>query len=315
MQTKFVLLGEALIDRAFGANVVESKNAGGGALNASVGISRLGNSVSYVSHVGNDDYGNLIRDYLKKNNVQLLAEDNSTVPTSIANAEIQADGSARYEFKMQFDISNLKQKALPLIKDAEAVHTGSIGSFLLPGCEDIYDLFKFAKEDALKSYDPNCRPSINGNHAQVLDIVERFVSLSTVVKASDEDIEWLYPGESMGQVAQKWINLGPVLVAITRGPEGAFVLRSSGMKFELPGKKVQVQDTIGAGDSFMATILSSLIGHKTTGIDSKMWVSAINDDEIRAILERAVLFSADTCTRTGANPPDLEMAVKLTELG
>jgi fructokinase len=244
--------------------------------------------------------------------VALVAEQKSEIATSIANAEIQEDGSAKYEFQMQFEISNIKDQVFPLIAGAEVVHAGSIGTFLPPGCEDVFDLFKTAGAQTLTSYDPNCRPSINNNHAQVLDIVERFVSNSTVVKASDEDIAWLYPGKTAEQVAEKWLALGPVLIAITRGPDGAYIRRASGTSFDLPGHRVQVQDTIGAGDSFMATLLDSLSGQKTTGFDAKVWVSGIKDAEMQAICERAILFSADTCTRTGANPPDLEMAAKLT---
>jgi fructokinase len=152
----------------------------------------------------------------------------------------------------------------------------------------------------LITYDPNVRPPVLGTAARGRQLVERSVRRAHLVKASREDLAWLYPLRATDAVAARWIELGPVVVVVTDGAEGATVYRPAARPLRRPGRKVKVVDTIGAGDAFTAGLLSGLVRR---GSLTPQNVGQMSDAELVDVVDEAVLISSLTCERPGADPP------------
>jgi fructokinase len=176
------------------------------------------------------------------------------------------------------------------------VHTGSIGAALEPGASEVERIL--AATDALVSYDPNVRPALMGDQAAAVARVERLVALADIVKASDEDIAWLYPDAGAADVLERWKAMGPRLVVVTRGGDGADALSDSGA-VHVPAFVTKVADTIGAGDSFMAGLLAALLRN--------------GFDDVRGAVSYAARCAGITVSRPGADPPTAD-EVRATEL-
>jgi fructokinase len=151
------------------------------------------------------------------------------------------------------------------------------------------------------SYDVNMRPSVTGAGPTIANTVEETVSLSDLVKASDEDLEALYPGESEAAAAERLLRLGPAAVVVTRGADGA-VWYAEGLAVAAPGVAVSVADTIGAGDTFGAAMLDELAsrGLLGGGVDA---LRGMTREQVAGILDFATRAAAVTVSRAGADPP------------
>ena len=253
MSETFLVVGEALTDCAIRGDVV-NETPGGSPLNVAIGIGRLGHDVLLAARVGPDARGQAIIDHAVGSTVQLIDKVSGLARTSTAIATIADDGSASYEFDLLWDIT---ADMVPS-RDVTHVHTGSIGATLEPGGSSVVEIVRSLRTAGSSvSYDPNARPSIMGEPADVLPRVEQLVALSHVVKASDEDIAWLYPDKSLDEVVELWMALGASLVVVTRGAEGV-VARVGNHSVSRPTSATHVEDTIGAGDSFMSGLLVAL---------------------------------------------------------
>ena len=169
-------------------------------------------------------------------------------------AELDAEGHATYNF----DLTRVLP-TLPHISEVDHVHTGSIAATLEPGGTQVVGALKATHGEATISYDPNARPTLMGDPQDARNRVEEIVVLSDVVKVSDQDVEWFYPDRAIDDVVQDWLALGPSLVVVTRGGEGAtFAVRGADPVLAASAE-VQMVDTVGAGDSFMAGLLSGLL--------------------------------------------------------
>ncbi len=155
------------------------------------------------------------------------------------------------------------------------------------------------KGKALLSFDPNIRPGLVEDEAGYRMLLQRLFALADIVKISAADIGWLAPGQSPEQFAAELLARGPAMVALTRGGEGALLLRPDG-RWAVPPFRVEVVDTVGAGDSFSAGLLAALAERGVTSRDALLALSA---GELEATLEFATAVSALTCSRAGANPP------------
>jgi DNA-binding CsgD family transcriptional regulator len=182
------------------------------------------------------------------------------------------------------------------------LHVGSLASWTSPG-----DLRVHAAATALRregnvvvSYDPNVRPDLLGEPGRARPLIERFASVAHIVKASREDIDWLYPGAGLEKVSDLLLDRGALLVVITDGPRGAHLFRAGHPPVSCQGLRVGVADTVGAGDAFTAGLLGGLSrrGLLTPG-DLLRWPSEL----LAAAAGEAVLISALTCERLGADPP------------
>ena len=224
----------------------------------------------------------------------------SAARTSVVQATVDAEGRATYTFDLTWDLPEVHDLA-----DVSQIHTGSIGATLEPGGAKVVDLVARLRDTATVSYDPNVRPAIMGTPADVLGRVEALVALSDVVKASDEDLDWLYPGVPVETALRRWVDRGPALAVCTRGPLGAYaVLRTSRDNLVVPQNTVTLADTVGAGDSFMAGLVSGLMDAGLLGGPvQRRRLATATWQELATALHRAVVTSSITVSHAGAYAP------------
>jgi fructokinase len=257
-------------------------------------------TTNLITHYAEDRHGRMIEEHLTANGVAALV--GGSAPTSVATANIDQAGAAGYTFDLSWDLNGVSLPALSAVESSRHVHTGSIATILSPGCDAVYTLLEAARGHATISYDPNCRPAISGDVDRTRQDIERFVAASDIVKASDEDLEWLYPDRTPEQTMQAWLRLGPAMVAVTRGADGPVITNSQAM-LEMPARKIEVADTVGAGDSFMAGLIAWLDTGNLLGADARAALRDLSPQELRNLLDYANRAAAITCSRPGADPP------------
>ncbi|MDO9398801.1 MAG: carbohydrate kinase [Herbiconiux sp.] len=304
MTATVLAIGEALVDVVdSGVEGQEpSEHPGGSPLNIAFGVARLGHPAELLTAVGTDARGRVIAEHLRSAGVGLAPGSLRAEPTSSATAHLQADGSAEYEFDLRW--------SLPLVFEgpvADIVHTGSIAAFLEPGGSQVTALLSRLAASAtppLITVDPNMRPSIVTDHPAALARFDELAGLAAVLKLSDEDAAWLFPEAGLDEAIDRILRLGPALVVVTRGGDGA-VLATSALRVPVAGVPVEVVDTIGAGDSFMSALIVQLAEMLDGGVDA----ADLRDGRAfdRVTLERLGSFAARcagvTVSRAGANPP------------
>ena len=297
-----VVVGESLVDIISDPRQPEAVQVhpGGSPLNVAVGAARLGLRTALVTHYADDRNGLLIDGHLQANGVQVI--NGGTAPTSTALAALGPDGGADYTFSISWDISGAALPALASVEGSGHVHTGSIASMLAPGDAATLSLVQAARGHATISYDPNCRPAISPDVASARHQAELFVAASDIVKASDEDLSWLYPDRTPEETLQAWLNLGPGLVALTRGAAGPVIASGAG-RVEMAAEPISVADTVGAGDSFMAGLIAGLAQLGALGAGGRRQLRALTPDQLHALAAYANRAAAITCSRKGANPP------------
>jgi len=298
------VIGESLVDIIESGQVTGGQQAhpGGSPLNVAVGCARLHMTTTLVTHFAEDLHGQLIADHLRSNGVDTIVGGSS--PTSTAAAFLDVTGAAKYRFSVSWDLNGAAIPALAAVQGSRHVHTGSIAAILSPGNAAVRSLTDAALPHATVSFDPNCRPALSPDVAAARRQVEEFVAASDIVKASDEDLRWLYPDRSPEVSLVAWLELGPALVALTRGAQGPVLLNRHG-RVELPGETVDVADTVGAGDSFMAALISGLSQWGLLGAARRLRLAALTPADMRALAAYANRAAAITCSRPGADPPGL----------
>lgn len=301
------VIGESLVDiisdpRQAGSAHAGSTQAhpGGSPLNVAVGVARLGPATNLVTHYFDDPYGLMIEEHLNSNGVTVIR--GGSAPTSTATATLNPDGAATYAFDISWDINGASLPALAAVEGSTHVHTGSIAAVLLPGDQATLALVKAAREHATVSYDPNCRPGISPDAAAARAQAELFVAVSDVVKASDEDLAWLYPDRTPDEAVAAWLELGPALVALTRGADEPAIMTRRG-RVEMPEEAITVADTVGAGDSFMAGLICGLAQLDALGAGGRQRLRNLAPGELHALAGYANRAAAITCSRPGASPP------------
>jgi fructokinase len=297
---------------AYGAYV------GGSPANVAVAASRLGCEVALIARVSRDVFGQRIRDRLAADGVDGRYLIPAAEPSSLAVVTFDDERRASYDFWLtgtadwQWADAELPS---PLAADVTVVHAGSLAAFLEPGASAIERLLRAERErgQVTISLDPNVRPAIvagpDGDLGPARSRVERLVGLAHVVKASDEDVAHLYPGQTAAEAARAWLDLGPALVVLTRGADGALALSRSAT-VAVPAPVVQVADTVGAGDTFSGALLHGLDTAGLLGAAGSAKLASLDADELGAIIAAATAAAALNCTRPGANPPS---AVELSE--
>ncbi len=278
-----LVVGEAVIDIVDTEGQVTS-HVGGSPANVALGLGRLGRSVTLLTQIGDDRAGELIRAHLAESNVSISATVASR-RSSTATARIQPDGQAIYEFDIAWEAFET-----PVLPRPRIIHTGSIATFLEPGATAVRDLLR-AHEGTQITFDPNIRPALVGPRVHALRVFEATVRLCTVVKMSDEDADFLYPGADVDEVLDTAISLGAQLAVVTRGAEGA-VLATERDRVRVGGSPVDVVDTIGAGDTFMATLIDSLLARAPLGAD-----------QLSQMGREAARLASITVSRLGADLP------------
>jgi fructokinase len=182
-------------------------------------------------------------------------------------------------------------------------HTGSIAGFLDPGCLATAALLDAYRLAATITFDPNVRPALISDREQAIGRIDRLLEKADVVKASDEDLQWIDPTRTPEQIATAWQALGPSIVAVTMGGQGAFAICAAGT-VHVEARQVDVIDTVGAGDSFMTGLIDALWSLNLLGGDRRAALARIDVDTLDGVLRAATLASAVTVARAGADLPD-----------
>ncbi|NYE96024.1 fructokinase [Psychromicrobium silvestre] len=296
------VIGEALIDEVLRPGAEATPHVGGSPMNVAVGLARLDHPVQFLGRYGQDAYGAMISEHLQRNSV-LLPWPSDESPTSVARAVLDHDGAASYDFKLTWELPGLAKKLDFLLQGSTLLHTGSIASMLAPGAAEVKQAVLAARGHATISYDPNYRPSIITDSDYARAQAEEFVRLADVVKASDEDLEMLYPGTDPLDAARQWLGLGPALVVVTRGSSGPWAVAACG-EVSVAAPKIRVADTVGAGDSFMSALLSAIVDRELDGAQRREQLQALSREQLQDILHFAATAAAITVSRPGADPPN-----------
>ena len=288
--------GEVLIDLIPGADGVRVAHVGGGPANTAKALARLGHDVQFIDGISTDQYGVAARKELLDDEVKLDLALTSDKPTCLAIISLDANGGASYEFKIDgtatFDF-NLNWLPDPSRYKPQVLHIGTLVTVIQPSADVLYDWAMQVAEFAPIVFDPNIRPSVMGDHDLYEAAVEKWAALSSVIKVSDDDMAWLYPGQKYEDVAMRWINDGAALVVVTRGSQGIIGFTTDGA-VEVDGAKITVADTVGAGDTVGAIIVEAMI---------EKGILALTGDVLKAVLHRAAVAAGITCSRKGAQPP------------
>ena len=283
--------GEVLIDILPTGPVV-----GGGPANTAKALARLGHDVHFIDGISNDAYGQSARTELLRDGVNLDLALASDKPTCTATVTLDAAGGASYEFLIDgtatFDFA-ASWLPDPYRHQPQALHIGTLVTMIEPGASALYDWAMQVAELAPIVFDPNIRPSVQPDRDLYEAAVEKWAALSAVIKVSDDDLAWLFPGQPIEDVANRWINDGAFLVVVTQGANGIMGYTSDG-RVEVPGVKVDVVDTVGAGDTVGAIVVEAMIEHG---------LIALRGELLKDVLARAASAAAITCSRKGAQPP------------
>ncbi|WP_295119648.1 carbohydrate kinase [uncultured Leifsonia sp.] len=294
MSSGALVVGEALIDEVVGRDGVR-RHPGGSPANVALGLARLHVATRLHTAIGDDEDGRLIRRELAASGAIVTAESETDAPTSKAVAVLGADGSATYEFSVRWAPGELDD-----LLDPRIIHTGSLGAFLEPGSALVRDIVRRGRAGgAVITFDPNVRPSLVPPPDVSRVLFESIAFSSRLTKLSDEDAEFLYPGQSVHRVLDTLVGAGVAVAAITRGSEGA-VLASGEHRVEVPTVPTEVADTVGAGDSFMAALIWALafaVGSWDGG--------TIEPSRLEEVGRTAARAAAITVSRPGADLPVL----------
>ncbi|MFF5637290.1 carbohydrate kinase [Streptomyces sp. NPDC012825] len=291
----FLVIGECVADivRApAGSDGADRVHPGGSPANVAYGLARLGRDVTLLTQLADDPAGRLIGDHLKGAGVRVQVGGHpERTPSAVVG--LDAEGRATYAFDIAW---TLETGALPGEAPAH-VHIGSVAAVTDPGAAAVLAGAERFRDRATVSYDPNVRPALMGEHGPAVVRVERCVALADLVKASDEDLAWLYPAETPEAVAARWLALGPAVVLVTRGAAGSFAVTRH-HTVAAGASPADVVDTVGAGDSFMSAALDTLAARDRAAL------GALSAGELAGLLARAGAAAAVTVSRAGARPPD-----------
>ena len=288
--------GEVLIDLIPGADGVRVGHVGGGPANTAKALARLGRDVQFIDGISTDADGVAARKELLDDEVKLDLALTSDKPTCLAIVSLASNGGASYEFKIAgtatFDFS-LDWLPDPARYKPNVLHIGTLATVIAPGADVLYDWALRVAEFAPIVFDPNIRPAVLADRDLYEAVVEKWAAISSVIKVSDDDLAWLYPGQNYVDVAARWINDGAALVVVTRGAQGIIGFTADGSQ-EVAGAKITVADTVGAGDTVGAIIVEAMI---------EKGILALTGDVLKATLHRAAVAAGITCSRKGAQPP------------
>ena len=297
MERGVLVVGESLVDIVQTPSGRRHEYAGGSAANVAVALARLGRPTRLATSFAQDHHGELIAGHLDRAGVRLACDPSAVARTSTAEATILTSGAAEYTFEIDWRLLPVDVDEDPLV-----AHTCSLGAVLLPGADDVCALLARLRERSTVSYDVNARPAVTGTGPDVVERVERMVAVADLVKASDEDLEALYPERTYAHSAAALLELGPAAVVVTRGAQGAlWVDRAAPV--EIASRPVQVADTIGAGDTFGAGLLDALWERGRLGAEGRAALTALPRAEVAEVLEHAARAAAVTVSRPGADPP------------
>ncbi|PTM40127.1 PfkB family carbohydrate kinase [Bosea sp. 124] len=274
---------------------------GGSGFNAALALARFGARPAYAGALSTDALGRRFRDALRREGIGAAQIHDSRLPSAVAIVAPLGPGGVP-EFALYLDgTAHAEPEGTPrhMPPGAAHLHAASFGATVGASAEAVAALAASARAaGATMSYDVNIRASVLPERGRALALIEARIAQADIVKASLDDLAWLYPGESAETTAQRWHALGARLVLVTQGPDGAICY---GPKEALAAAAppVTVVDTVGAGDTFIGGFLAVLAARGRLG---RGFTDALRDD-LQAALAFACAVAADTCTRPGCDPP------------
>ncbi len=295
MNDQVWVVGEVLID------LIPNRDqhlavVGGGPANTAKAAAKLGVKTYFIDGISNDEYGEMAKTELLSANVLLDHAQFSNKPTCTAKVTLSSSGSASYEFMIEntatFDFSYQWLPNAQSIKPS-LLQIGTLATIIEPGASVLFKWAQGVAQIAPIVFDPNIRPAVLGNRDEYVKKVEKWVAISSAVKVSDEDLNWLYPGKVIDEIVGKWLEDGVQLVVVTLGDKGVTAYRKS-EEISVDAVKVDVADTVGAGDTVGAVLVEAIFDN---GLDR------LTGEVLKTMLKRAVKAAAITVSRTGANPP------------
>ena len=298
MSDQVWVVGEVLIDLIpDGSKYVAV--VGGGPANTAKALANLGVKTHFIDGISNNEYGQMAKAELLSANVLLDYAQYSNKPTCTAKVKLSSSGGATYEFVIEdtatFDFSDQwlpdPQKFKPSL-----LHIGTLATVIEPGASVLFGWAQSVAKVAPIVFDPNIRPAMLSNRDEYVDKVEKWVEISSAVKVSDEDLNWLYPGKSIDEIVNNWLGKGVQIVVVTLGEQGITAFRKN-EQISIDAVKVVVADTVGAGDTVGAVLVEAIVKN---GLDK------LSGEVLKTMLNRAVKAAAITVSRTGANPPSKE---------
>jgi fructokinase len=295
-----VVCGEALIDLVPSLDGQQRGTPGGGPYTTARALARLGIPTQFLGRLSTDAFGRQLRDLLAADGGDLSLTSFGSEPTTVAIADVDPDGHAAYRFISEgTSAPNLTARMVPaaFAPDVNALHVGTLGLVFEPVATTLAGLIDREHGNLLVMVDPNIRPASVEGAPGYRARLDRIIGKSTIVKASDADVTWLYPGLDLHSAARALLACGPRLVVVTLGADGAFAVQSEG-EVQADAPVVKVVDTIGAGDAFGAALLAWLRDHLRLSPDLLLERAELED-----ALEFACLAASITCTRAGADPP------------
>jgi fructokinase len=296
---RIVVIGEALVDVVHRTTGDVDETPGGRPANVALTLGRLHRAPTLVTRLGDDDRGGRIMRWLEHSGVAVAVVDAPRTSTAIAH--LDAAGAARYEFDLDWDLDS---SADGVVATADLLHVGSVAAVLDPGASRVAALVRAAREHATVTFDPNIRPALIDDPDAVRARVVELVDLADVVKASDDDLRWLYPGLDVLDVAREWRARGPMLVVVTLGADGAMAVTADA-EIRIPAVRSTVVDTVGAGDTFMGALIDGLAAHGGAGAAVRTHGRGLRREALEETLQRAAHAAAITVSRPGADPPRL----------
>jgi fructokinase len=295
-----VIGGEALVDLVDDGGKPRPV-AGGGPFNTAVAFGRLDVPVGFLGTISRDPDGQMLARQLVDSGVDMSLVRWSDAPTPRAVVHRLRDGRNDYTFQLSGTaFADLRPSELPVLPEhAWAVHVGTLALALDPPAAAYEALVDREAGRRMIIFDPNIRPAIFGDGDLYRRRFERLARLADIVKLSDDDAAWIYPGLPAGAVLDRILGFGPRVVALTRGPNGALAA-SADTVVDVAGIPVVVVDTVGAGDSFGAALVAALVADGVFGLRATRGLAGAT---LARALRYAVTASALTCTRAGAVPP------------
>jgi fructokinase len=287
--------GEVLIDLILeGAD--RKPIVGGGPANTARALARLGIDTQFIDGISSDQYGQMAKNELLTAGAKLDYVKYSDKQTCLAIVSLSESGSATYEFVIKntttFDFTS-EWLPNPQTDHPSLLHIGTLATVIEPGASVLFEWAQSVVKVAPIVFDPNIRPAVISDREQYLAQVERWVAISSAVKVSDDDINWLYPFLEIEQVVNDWLTKGPSLIVVTYGDKGLTGYRK-GEKVSVDAVKVKVADTVGAGDTVGAILVEAIL---------KDGVASLTGSRLQSMLKRAAKAAAITVSRVGANPP------------
>jgi fructokinase len=295
--------GEALIDLIADGDGLYP-HPGGGPFNTAVSLGRLGVPVAFVGRLSSDSFGRLLEARLTESGVDGRYVLHGDAPTPLALVHPTSDGDHEFSFYLSGTAyADVAVADLPLFEpEVGALYVGTLALATDPPAAAFEHLIERETASRLVVVDPNVRPAVCGDRGAYVRRFESWAARAHVVKLSDDDADWLYPGVAHATVVDTILELGPQLVVVTLGAEGALG-RTPRACAKVAAPNVTVVDTVGAGDAFSAGLLRRLWEREWLDAGS---VAQLGDDELADVVRFAAAVAALQCSRAGASPPSLD---------